>query len=50
MRYHSTTGLTHDQITELVARVAQVAPPRDRRDGGRPSDRSWVCTARLCLR
>lgn len=36
MRYHSTTGLTDDQITEIVARVAQVAPPRDRGDGGRP--------------
>jgi hypothetical protein len=28
MRYYSTTGLDHEQITELVARVAQVTGPR----------------------
>lgn len=48
MRYHSTTGLTDDQITELVAGVAQVA----RRaivvtvDGRR----HLACTARWCSR
>ncbi len=28
MRYHSTTGLDREQITELVARVTQVVGPR----------------------
>lgn len=36
MRYHSTTGLTNEQITELVARVAQIVLPRERGEGGRP--------------
>ncbi len=36
MRYHSTTGLTDAQITELVARVAQVVGPRPRT--GRPPE------------
>lgn len=34
MRYHSTTGLDHEQITELVARVAHVVGPGP--DTGRP--------------
>lgn len=36
MRYHSTTGLDREQITELVARVAQVVGPRP--TTGRPPE------------
>ncbi len=36
MRYHSTTGLSREQITELVARVAQVVGPRS--TTGRPPE------------
>lgn len=38
MRYKSTTGLDHDQIEELVARIQQVLPPGRRgRSRGRPA-------------
>lgn len=37
MRYQSTTGLDHDQIQELVARIHQVLDPPDRPVGRPPA-------------
>ncbi|NUS64695.1 MAG: transposase [Saccharothrix sp.] len=37
MRYQSTTGLDHDRIRELVARIAQVLEPTQRRTGRPPA-------------